>query len=74
MTLRMRLHDPQLHERIIDRCQGKGPDRTVHNRPHRIAQASGAAANGWDRPQLHGGEDYRVQRVPTSVAVAGGGP
>ena len=39
MTLRVQVHDPPLYERMIDRLEGKGPDRLVHNRLQRIAQA-----------------------------------
>ena len=43
MTLRVQVHDPPLHERVIDRFEGKGPDRMVHNRLQRIAAAVEAA-------------------------------
>ena len=43
MTLRVQVHDPPLSERIIDKFEGKGPDRLVHNRLQRIAQAVEAA-------------------------------
>jgi uncharacterized protein YndB with AHSA1/START domain len=46
MTLRVQVHDPPLHERLIDRLEGKGPDRMVHNRLARIAKAVEAAAAG----------------------------
>ncbi len=45
MTLRVQVHDPPLHERMIDRLEGKGPDRMVRNRLQRIAQAVEAAAS-----------------------------
>ena len=46
MTLRVQVHDPPLSERLIDKFEGKGPDRLVHNRLQRIAQAVEAAAAG----------------------------
>jgi hypothetical protein len=42
----VQVHDPPLHERLIDRLEGKGPDRMVHNRLARIAKAVEAAAAG----------------------------
>lgn len=44
MTLRVQVHDAPLYERMIDRLEGKGPDRLVHNRLQRIAQAVEASA------------------------------
>lgn len=46
MTLRVQVHDPPLSERIIDKFEGKGPDRMVHNRLQRIARAVEASAAG----------------------------
>jgi hypothetical protein len=39
MTLRVQVHDAPLYERVIDRLEGKGPDRMVRNRLERIAKA-----------------------------------
>lgn len=39
MTLRVQVHDRPLSERMIDRLEGKGPERLVHNRLQRIARA-----------------------------------
>ena len=39
MTLRVVVHDPPLYERLIDKLEGKAPDRLVHNRLRRIADA-----------------------------------
>jgi len=39
MTLRVVAHDPPLYERLIDKLEGKAPDRLVHNRLQRIADA-----------------------------------
>lgn len=44
MTLRVVAHDPPLYERLIDKLEGKGPDRLVHNRLQRIADAVKAQA------------------------------
>jgi len=39
MTLTVMVHDPPLYERMIDRLEGSGPDRLVHNRLRRIKEA-----------------------------------
>ena len=39
MTLRVQVHDAPLYERMIDRMEGKGPDRMVRNRLDRVAKA-----------------------------------
>jgi uncharacterized protein YndB with AHSA1/START domain len=39
MTLRVQVHDRPLSERMIDRLEGKGPERLVRNRLQRIARA-----------------------------------
>ncbi|MEG3613726.1 SRPBCC family protein [Isoptericola haloaureus] len=39
MTLTVTVHDPPLYERMIDRLEGKGPDRLVHHRLQRIKEA-----------------------------------
>lgn len=44
MTLRVQVHDAPRYERMIDRLEGKGPDRLVRSRLERIAQAVEAGA------------------------------
>jgi hypothetical protein len=44
MTLKVQVHDAPLYERMIDRLEGKGPERMVHNRLQRIAKAVEAAS------------------------------
>ncbi len=44
MTLRVQVHDRPLYERLIDRFEGKGPERLVHNRLQRVADAVESAA------------------------------
>lgn len=44
MTLTVRVHDAPLHERMIDRLEGKGPNRMVQRRLQRIADAVGHTA------------------------------
>lgn len=39
MTLKVQVHDAPLYERMIDRLEGKGPERLVRNRLQRIAKA-----------------------------------
>ncbi len=39
MTLRVVAHDPPLYERLIDKLERNAPDRLVHNRLQRIADA-----------------------------------
>ena len=39
MTLKVQVHDAPLYERMIDRLEGKGPERMVRNRLERIAKA-----------------------------------
>ncbi|MDO8152634.1 SRPBCC family protein [Isoptericola sp. b408] len=39
MTLTVMVHDPPLYERLIDRFEGRGPDRLVHDRLQRIKEA-----------------------------------
>jgi uncharacterized protein YndB with AHSA1/START domain len=39
MTLKVQVHDAPLHERMIDRLEGKGPERMASNRLKRIAKA-----------------------------------
>ncbi len=39
MSLKVLVHDAPLYERMIDRLEGKGPDKMVHNRLQRIAKA-----------------------------------
>jgi uncharacterized protein YndB with AHSA1/START domain len=46
MTLRVQVHDAPLYERMIDRLEGKGPEKMVHNRLQRIAKAVEGAAAG----------------------------
>jgi uncharacterized protein YndB with AHSA1/START domain len=46
MTLTVQVHDAPLYERMIDRLEGKGPDKMVHNRLQRIAKAVEGAAAG----------------------------
>lgn len=46
LTLRVQVHDPPLVERMIDRLEGKSPERMVRNRLERIAQAVEAATAG----------------------------
>jgi carbon monoxide dehydrogenase subunit G len=44
MTLKVQVHDAPLYERMIDRLEGKGPDKMVHKRLQRIAKAVEDAA------------------------------
>lgn len=44
MTLKVQVHDAPLYERMIDRLEGKGPDKMVQNRLQRIAKAVEDAA------------------------------
>jgi uncharacterized protein YndB with AHSA1/START domain len=46
MTLRVQVHDAPLYERMIDRLEGKGAEKMVHNRLQRIAKAVEGAAAG----------------------------
>jgi len=39
MTLKVQVHDAPLFERMVDRLEGKGPERMVRNRLERIAKA-----------------------------------
>lgn len=42
MTLTVQVHDAPLYERMIDRLEGKGPDRMVQARLQRVARAVAA--------------------------------
>jgi uncharacterized protein YndB with AHSA1/START domain len=46
MTLKVQVHDAPLYERMIDRLEGKGPDKMLHNRLQRVAKAVEDAAAG----------------------------
>jgi uncharacterized protein YndB with AHSA1/START domain len=45
MTLKVEVHDARLYERMIDRLEGKGAEKLVHNRLERIAKAVEGAAS-----------------------------
>jgi uncharacterized protein YndB with AHSA1/START domain len=46
MTLKVQVHDAPLSERMIDRLEGKGPERMVRNRLERVAKAVEDSASG----------------------------
>jgi hypothetical protein len=72
MTLKVQVHDAPLYERMIDRLEGKGAEKMVHNRLQRIAKAVEEPRPARDEgPETDEVSRSRCYPMGSGVAVGG---